>query len=143
MKLEDISKKNIYTVPDKYFDQLPAKIQARVQTKKPIEFPVFNWSLTYKIAAPVFALVLLAFFWFNNQAGSETVESLLAQVSTEDLVAYLETTDITTEEIIESIDFENLDLDLSDETPIMQGVDMDEESLKILLDEFAVDEELL
>jgi hypothetical protein len=144
MKLEDINKKNIYTVPEKYFDQLPGRVQARIQTKKPEGIFALNWSLTYKIAAPALAMVMLVFyFWYDGPENIQSVESLLTQVATDDLVAYLETTDITTEEIIESIDFDNIDLDLTDETQIMPGIEMNEESINSIIDEFGVDEDLL
>ncbi len=144
MKLEDINKKNIYSVPDKYFDQLPARVQARIQAKKPEGFFSLNWSFTYKVAAPALAMAMLVlFFWFDNPVRNQSAESLLAQVATDDLIAYLETTDITTDEIIESIDFENIDLDLSEETPIMEGIEMNEESINSILDEFGVDEDIL
>jgi len=144
MKLEDINKKNIYSVPDKYFDQLPGRVQARIQANKPREIFSLNWSLTYKIAAPALAMVMLVlFFWYQGPAKSQSAEALLAQVSTSDLVAYLETTDITTEDIIESIDFDNIDMDLSDETPIILDFKMNEESINSILDEFGVDEDLL
>ncbi len=144
MKLEDINKKNIYTVPEKYFDQLPGRVQVRIQAKKPEGIFALNWSLTYKIAVPALAMVMLVFyFWYDGPENIQSVESLLTQVATDDLVAYLETTDITTEEIIESIDFDNIDLDLTDETQIMPGIEMNEESINSIIDEFGVDEDLL
>ncbi|MDZ7604036.1 MAG: hypothetical protein U5K79_00275 [Cyclobacteriaceae bacterium] len=144
MKLEDINKKNIYSVPDKYFDQLPGRVQARIEAKKPGEIFSLNWSLTYKLAAPALAMVMLVlYFWYDGPANNQSAESLLAQVATDDLVAYLATTDITTDEILESIDFDNIELDLSDETPIMKDTEMNEESINSILDEFGVDEDLL
>ena len=144
MKLEDINKKNIYSVPDKYFDRLPGRVQARIEAKKPREIFTLNWSLTYKVAAPALAMVMLVlFFWFDGPAKSQSAESLLAQIDTDDLVAYLQTTHITTEEIIESIDFSDIDMDLSNETPLMNGIEMNEESINSILDEFVVDEDLL
>ena len=59
MKLDEIKKKNIYTVPDKYFDQLPTRIQSRVNEKLPVSKWSWNQSLIYKVAAPVLAVVLL------------------------------------------------------------------------------------
>ena len=144
MKLEDIKKKNIYTVPDKYFDQLPTRIQARVNEKKPVFKLSFNWNITLKVAVPAFAVVLLLFYFginenYNNQSASE----ILAQVSTEDLVAYLETTDITTDEIIEEIDFSNIDIDFYDDQILIRDLEMDEESIDILYDEFGLESEIL
>ncbi len=113
MKLEEIKKENIYTVPDKYFDQLPTRIQSRVHVKKPVLGISLNWNSVYKIAAPVFAVVLMVVYFgipkLNNSAPS--AEDFLAQVSSDDLIAYLQTTDITTDDIAEELDLTNIDLD--------------------------------
>ena len=67
MKLEDIKKKNIYSVPDKYFDQLPTRIQSRVNEKKPVSGLYLNWSLVYKVGAPALAMVFdIILFWHFN-----------------------------------------------------------------------------
>ena len=144
MKLEDIDKKNIYSVPDKYFDQLPGRIQTRIHAQSPKAFFALNWQLTYKIAAPALAMVLIvSYFWYNGPTSTQSPESLLAQVSTEELVAYLETTDISMDEILETVDFENVDLDLSEETPIIQDFEITDESINTILDEFTMDDESL
>ena len=57
MKLEDIKKKNIYTVPDKYFDQLPTRIQSRVNEQKPVSWLSWDWRLSYKLAVPAIAVI--------------------------------------------------------------------------------------
>lgn len=144
MKLEDIKRKNIYTVPDRYFDQLPTRIQSRVNEKRPVFGMKLNWKLAMKIAAPALAVVLILFYVgmpINNSTLS--ADELLAQVSTEDLIAYLETTDITTDEIIDEVDFTNIDLDFDDNGPIMQDMEMTDEEIDMLLDEYGIDGELL
>lgn len=144
MKLEDIKKKNIYTVPDRYFDQLPTRIQARVQDHKRVPFFAFNWSLTYKVVLPALSLLLLVFYLSSDpSANNGSAESLLAQVSTEDLVAYLETTEITSDEILESIDLSITDLDITLDNPLVEDEELSEESLQLLLDEYSIDEEIL
>lgn len=144
MKLDDIKKKNIYTVPDKYFDQLPTRIQSRVN-EKPVSRWNWNQSLAYKLAAPAFLVVLLLFYFgMGNENDSQDFETILAQVSNEDIIAYLGNTDITTEEIIEAIDFSDAELDFYEDGPIMQDLeDMGEEDLNTLFDEYGLDEEIL
>lgn len=144
MKLDDIKKKNIYTVPDKYFDQLPTRIQSRVN-EKPVSRWNWNQSLAYKLAAPAFVVVLLLFYFgMGNENDSQDFETILAQVSNEDIIAYLGNTDITTEEIIEAIDFSDAELDFYEDGPIMQDLeDIGEEDLNTLFDEYGLDEEIL
>ncbi len=145
MKLEDIKKENIYTVPDKYFDQLPTRIQTRVYKKKPVFSLLFNWNLAYKIASPIaIALLLVIYFGVPRFSNSTlTAEEILAQVSSDDLVAYLQTTDITTDEIIEEIDFAIIDLDFDDQDPIMQEMQINEKDIDALMDEYGIEDDLL
>ena len=144
MKLEDIEKKNIYRVPDRYFDQLPMRIQSRVNAENPVNRFTFSWKFVTKIAVPAFALVLILFYFgINNSNTNLSSEQLLAMVDTEDIIAYLETTDITADEILEEIDLTMLDLDFSNEGAMMEDIDMDAEDMDVLFDEFGIDRELL
>ncbi len=145
MKLEDIKKKNIYSVPDKYFDQLPTRIQSRVNEKNPVFGLILNWNLAFKVGAPVLALVLILIYFGISFTNNSTLssEELLAQVSTDDLVAYLETSDITTDEIIEELDLSNVELDFYEDGPIMKNMDMNDDEIDALLDEYGIDGDLL
>ena len=145
MKLEDIKKKNIYTVPDKYFDQLPTRIQSRVNDKKPVLGVPLNWKLALKVTVPVVAVVMILFYFSiaTNRNSTLSSDELLAQVSTDDLIAYLETTDLTTDEIIEEVDFTNIDLDFYENGPIMQDIELNNEEIDALLDEYGIDGDLL
>lgn len=145
MKLEDIKKKNIYSVPDKYFDRLPAIIQSRVIEKKPVLGLSLSWSLAFKVAAPALALVLILFYFGISTTDNSTLSSdeLLAQVSTDDLIAYLGTTDITIDEILEELDLSNIELNFYEDGPIMQDMDMNDEEIEALFDEYGIDGDLL
>lgn len=145
MKLEDIKKKNIYSVPDKYFDRLPAIIQSRVIEKKPVLGLSLNWSLAFKVAAPALALVLILFYFGISTTDNSTLSSdeLLAQVSADDLIAYLGTTDITIDEILEELDLSNIELNFYEDGPIMQDMDMNDEEIEALFDEYGIDGDLL
>ncbi len=145
MKLEDIKKKNIYTVPDKYFDQLATRIQSRVNEKNPVSWLSWNWSLTYKLVAPAIAIILMViYFGRTNHYSSQDSIAILAQVSTEDIIAYLEFTDITTDDIIETVDFTDIELDFYEDGPIIQEFnEIDEEDMELLLDEYGLGDEIL
>jgi hypothetical protein len=145
MKLEDINKKNIYSVPDKYFDQLPNRIQSRVNEEKPVSWLSLNWSLSYKLALPVAAVLLMVFYFgnFNNQSKVDA-GALLAEVSTEDIIAYLDYTDITTDEIVEVIDINEIELELYKDSPMIEEFDeIGEEEMNFLYEEYGLDEEFL
>jgi len=144
MKLEEIKKKNIYTVPEKYFDQLPTRIQSRVNEKKPVFGIRINWGSVFKIATPAFAVILILFYFgINNTTGNQNAEELLAQINTEDLIAYLETTDLTTDDILEELDFSTIEFNFYDENPILLDIEMDENEFDFLYDEYGIDSEIL
>ena len=104
-KLEDIPKKHPFEVPDGYFDRLPEIIQARVaeKTETRESKPYFRYALQY--ALPVFILAVAAIYFIP--AKPQDVDSLLASVSTEELVSYLEQTDISTEELLNNMELDN------------------------------------
>lgn len=106
--LENIPKKNIFSVPDGYFDKLPSSIQVRIASENPKQElkPYFRYVLQY--ALPVVVVVVAALFIFKPKSNS--VEDMLASVSTEQLVVYLDEVDVnalTTEELIESFEFDS------------------------------------
>ena len=105
-KLEDIPKNHPFKVPEGYFDRLPAIIQSRVAEKLPVKEakPYFRYALQY--ALPVVMLAILAVIYLVPSAPKD-VETMLASVSTEELAAYLEESEITTEELMEEMDLDN------------------------------------
>jgi hypothetical protein len=127
-KLEDIPKKEIFNVPDGYFDSLPSAIQARVAEKGlPSPRSTFQVALKYAIAAVV--IVAGTVFWFNQSKAPLDVETMLAGIQTEDLVAYLNESDISTEELLDAANFNPEDLeDIESEVYglDLQGLELDD-----------------
>ncbi|PZR38680.1 MAG: hypothetical protein DI538_09025 [Azospira oryzae] len=112
-KLEDLPRKNIYQVPDGYFDKLPGVIQSRVARKE--NHHEVSWGLVFRYAFPVLLLAVAGIFWFNaTTLGS--AEEELQTVNPEQLSLFLNDTDLSTEELIETVAWSNTDLeDLADE----------------------------
>lgn len=132
MKLEDIPKKEIFTVPDDYFDKLPGNIQARISVQKS-ERSFFAIPMV-RYALPVLIVGIAAWFWLTpTSTAALTAEEMVAQVATEDLLAYINETDVTTDELVNS-----LQLDQNDADAIQQSVyelDLSDESIETILDE--------
>jgi hypothetical protein len=84
-KLEDISKENIFKVPEGYFEKLSGVIQSRVA--KPESRVWFTNSL--KFALPMVALLIAASVWLTLREGV-SLEDQLGEIQTEQLLAYLE-----------------------------------------------------
>jgi hypothetical protein len=111
MKLEDIPKKEIFTVPDGYFDALPSKIQARIDTGSDgrQEHFVLRYKLQYVL--PVLLLFAIGIFWFNQNNDPSDAETMLASVTTEDLISYLNESELATDEVLDQIEFNSIDLE--------------------------------
>jgi hypothetical protein len=107
-KLDDIPKKVIFEVPERYFESLPTKIQTRITERKSahgFSLAAFTW----KYAIPVVLLTAAGIFWFTKNESITTAETLLSSIETEDLVSYLQESDLSTEDILEEIYFNDDD----------------------------------
>lgn len=133
-KLDDIPKKTIYEVPEGYFDKLPTVIQSRIAQKEESRNPFFSFSLRY--ALPALALVITVGVWLLN-SGEDNVnaEQLLASVDTSELVAYLEESDITTDELLETVSLNQEDVSAIESN--VYRIDADQSELDELLDEYS------
>ena len=146
MKLDDLNNnKNIYKVPDGYFDELPGRIQKRIELEK-ARSGSFSWSFpsVMKIAAPALAVVLLIVAVIiqkpNDVETTESYTELLDQVDVNEMVAYLELTDITSEEILEEIDVETLDDNFGDlDNEILIEENIDDATIDALIDKYEID----
>lgn len=111
-KLEDIPKKQVFEVPDGYFDKLASTIQSRVTEKESRRaITIFTLPVVLRYALPTLVLAAIGIFWFQNSGSQKDAESILASVSTEDLVAYLNDSEISTEELMDAAEFDADDLD--------------------------------
>jgi hypothetical protein len=106
-RLEDIPKKQSFKVPDGYFDDLPMRIQARIQAQEQKPSWSFNFSLALKYALPVLVVGIISVALWNRTPKDEDAFARLDTVPTEQLLAYLESDEITTDEIIENASFTN------------------------------------
>jgi hypothetical protein len=106
-RLEDIPKKQPFTVPEGYFDDLPMRIQARLQKPEAHPFWSTNWGLSLKLTVPVLAIGVVAILFWNIPTQSKDPFAKLDTIPSEQLLAYLESDAITTEEVIENVTFTN------------------------------------
>ena len=132
-KLEDIPKKKVFDVPEGYFENLPTVIQSRIAGQKEVKAfrPVLSYALRY--ALPVVVLGVIGYLWLGPKATPSDAESILASIETEDLVAYINDTDLTTEELLESVQLDETDVDQI-EGEIYNG-DLSNEDFEEILDE--------
>lgn len=114
-KLEDIPKKNIFEVPDGYFEKLPGVIQSRVTNRERKSMPAFNFALRFAVPVLV-AMAIAAVFWLSRAETNANAQSILASVQTEDLVAYLSETDFTTDELLDYVELDGEDVSQIEES---------------------------
>ncbi len=132
-KLEDIPKQEIFNVPEGYFDKLPNIVQSRIEQKHAHTLQP-NFKIVWLYALPLIVLLAIGSFWFisiKNQTPSS--EIMLAEISTEDLIIFLNSTEISTDELLE-----NELLDGVDATQIESEVyqqNFDTKDLESIMDE--------
>ncbi len=123
-KLEDIPRKNIYQVPEGYFERLPQVIQSRVsQEQKSARF-AFSWGLAWRVALPAVMLAMALWFWWP---ANPSVEEQLASIDVDQLTLYLNDTDLATEDLLETVTWSSEDLEALEET-VYGTLDMGEEA---------------
>lgn len=101
-RLEDIPKKQFFKTPDGYFDHLPSKIQSRVAEagNEHTRRVIFNYGLKYALPLVIVAAAIL---YYNS--ATPDAETILASVQTEDLIDYLQEAELSTEDLLEDVDF--------------------------------------
>jgi hypothetical protein len=134
-KLEDIPKKNVFEVPDGYFERLPGIIQSRVSTTKPSADGILGWTFSLRYVVAVLIVMAVGFFWYSNRTltSGGSVQSQLAMIKPDQLAAYLDEHE-STEELIETISWSADDLnDL--ENSVYRDLDIPHKDVENILDE--------
>lgn len=111
-KLENIPKKDIFEVPEGYFDSLPGIIQARTTAGTLKERPHYSTgAFVLRFALPVVVVLVAGLYFFRSPAQPANAEQMLASVDTKDLVGYLEQSDLTTDELLDQVQLDNQEVD--------------------------------
>jgi hypothetical protein len=101
IRVDELEKKNVFWVPDRYFDRLPSQIQARMSGRNQAAPFSFGWLVRVGAFASVVLLVLS--LWFFTGKPDTSPEAQLAQVSPEEIATYLQDSEVTSRELIEMI----------------------------------------
>jgi hypothetical protein len=102
-KLSDLPKRNIYEVPEKYFDRLPAQIMERTAGAgyRPAPWYAAAWKPLRYALAPFMVLLVAGIVYLTHTKNQEEQQLIhLATVSDTDIVDYL-----STYAVLESADF--------------------------------------
>lgn len=124
MKLKDIQKQNIYKVPEGYFEELPQLIQAKISDEQKSHSHAWVYGLRYALPALVFIAIISYFTLFDQSAEQVSSEEILANVETEAIIDYLESSEISTDDLIEKID--EWDVDFEEGPTILNDMELEE-----------------
>ena len=147
-RLEDIDKKEqLYKVPDGYFEDLPMKIQARIEssTREKVSWfqtPAFRVALS----SAAVLIVVVSYLFINNGnnavVNGDAVEEILSQVSQEELLMYVNELQLGEDEILTALENSFEEFDFSSEMDL-DDLELEDEALEDVLDEFDLTEEYL
>ena len=110
-RLNNIPKKTPFTVPDGYFEKLPAKIQSRISATAQDGDPGVWHRYGFRLAVPLAAVAgVLVFYLFSMKTDAEAI---LASVGTADLILYVQETSLTisTEEFLDDWDISTAEVE--------------------------------
>ncbi len=145
LKIEGVSKeqlkRNSFSVPDGYFDELTPRIMASVRdSEAEVLKPQINW---WRVLMPGlgFAAMILAVWIFTNPTGSDEVsfDEVIASISLEelDLYAEFETEDLLAYGLVETDDIE-LNAELTTEELIDYLIEEEDVELNTIYEEIDI-----
>ena len=140
----EASKKLPFEVPERYFEQLPSAIQNKTQkskNSKEISFGFGHQQIKWALIPAAMAVFVLGYsLFFTKKTQTVNTDDLIAQVSSQDLIAYLEMSDLSTDEIISTVNFEEMDLEFENTEPdMLDELNFSDEEMDDLLNEFSLE----
>ncbi|QHT70466.1 hypothetical protein GXP67_29350 [Rhodocytophaga rosea] len=110
IKLDDLEKKQVFSVPDSFFEELPGQISHKVeqgQRSLPLfELPVFRYGAAL---ASICLIILIGYFMYKpSVTGEVQPEAILSQVSDQEIVLYLQQAEISQYELVETASEANI-----------------------------------
>ena len=135
-RLADRPKKDPFEAPEGYFDSLQQKIDQRIDAGSKGKVVSVNWRyIGYAVAASITLLVAFLIGFSNLSKDELSVEQMLAEISLEDCIAYIETSDMDIDEIVQGTSPETW----SEPMVSPHGDDTDlEEDMDLLYEEYGV-----
>ncbi|MEQ9220441.1 MAG: hypothetical protein RLO17_20475 [Cyclobacteriaceae bacterium] len=113
-----------FKAPDAYFEELTSNIQERISVPSQDPRTAFQWK--WAIAPAMVLIVALAFYFYPN--GSELdMDQMLADVTGDQIEAYLELSDISEYELAQLIDDAEGLMETND---YLEGIELNEEDLE-------------
>ena len=133
-----------FEVPERYFERLPSVIQNKTlesTRSKEVSFGFGRQYLKWALVPAAIAIFIVGrSFIFSDVVQTVDTDELIAQVSSQDLIAYLEMSELSTDEIINTVNFEEIDLEFENtESDMLDELNFSEEEIDDLLIEFSLE----
>lgn len=127
-----------HKVPDDYFQQLSADILERKSNlkKSPV---ILSKGIQYALAGAMMLIIAFSIVFYVNR--SDNPEALLAEVSNEEIMMYLDNYELSDDEILQSFgDDAELEFEWYEEGDALEGIELDDSTMDDLLYEMDFDE---
>jgi len=145
-RLDDLKKNRLFSDPPQdYFDKLPGIIQAKTANQPRTQSQTY-WIGALKLIPVAALMVLIALYsgLLNNEKSVPGFNVILSEVSSDDIIQYLEELDISNEEILAEVDMNALSFEFDDtQDPLIDNLNIEDEALMQLYDDFDVQDSLL
>lgn len=134
INLDDIDKKQPYSIPEQYFEDLPLKIQGRISAESHSKLSWLpNFSLVWKLIIATVPIIILAIFIYLPPS-NPTAEELLAEIPESELIAYVDQIDLNLSDISQTFENEIMNGLLEDHS--LNDVEINTEQLQDILLEY-------
>ena len=138
IKLTDIDNRHPFKVPDGYFDELQKSLERSIETEKETRVVSMNRGNLMKYLAAAIILLALISYPVSQFISNRSETDLLANISNEEILYYIDYYDIQEAELIETIDIE---IDFSElPSALPEEMELDDESLEMLYLEYGINE---
>lgn len=115
-KLENVEKKEIFSAPDGYFEQLQNNVFDKInsideQASEPKSKQRFFNPFWMSVAAAI-TVLLITFFSLRDSVkniGNDDYYALISEVSSDEIIAYLEQSELSISEIEQALGMEDLE----------------------------------
>lgn len=134
-----------FTVPDGYFNDLPMTVSAQINNAQPErKVALVRPQLAWSVPALMIMLFVGYILFFNQSPTALSADDLLAQASTEELIDYLEISEMTTEELLEGINLNEIASELGEQDPeLLNEIELSDEDLDNLYNEYDLSGDIL
>lgn len=137
IRLEDLPKKEIFRTPDRYFDELPSIIQAKVVKPTPEPAFTFSWTPRRTWLSLASASLIALLVWLTYPTRQESLgEDTLSQVNDQEIINYLKAQNINHLDIAEQFSIKEkvgVKTETTD-TLLLQHLDVSDEEILQQLD---------